>query len=82
MAIGKCFDVELRPDVTSARINGTPVVENGLRVAFDETALRRELAGDPVDIEVELGVGDHAATAFGCDLTEGYVTENAAYYST
>lgn len=81
MAIGKCFDVRLRPESTSARINGTLVVESGLRVDFDEAALRVELAGDPIDIEVDLGVGEHTARAFGCDLTEGYVSENAAYYS-
>lgn len=81
MAIGKCFDAQLAPDRTSASINGTRVVENGLRVDFDEPALRRELAGDPVDIVVDLGVGPAEATAFGCDLTEGYVSENAAYYS-
>ena len=28
-----------------------------------------------------LGVGDAQATAYGCDLTQGYIDENAAYYS-
>ena len=28
-----------------------------------------------------LGVGTGEATAYGCDLTAGYVEENAAYYS-
>jgi glutamate N-acetyltransferase/amino-acid N-acetyltransferase len=26
-------------------------------------------------------VGDATATAYGCDLTAGYIEENAAYYS-
>jgi glutamate N-acetyltransferase/amino-acid N-acetyltransferase len=30
---------------------------------------------------VALGVGEGTATAFGCDLTKGYIDENAAYYS-
>ena len=34
-----------------------------------------------VDLVVDLAVGTHEATAYGCDLTAGYVTENAAYYS-
>ena len=34
-----------------------------------------------VDLEVSLGVGSASATAYGCDLTKGYVEENAAYYS-
>ena len=28
-----------------------------------------------------LGLGAGQATAYGCDFTEGYITENAAYYS-
>jgi len=39
------------------------------------------LRAEVVDLEVSLGVGDGAARAYGCDLTAGYVEENAAYYS-
>jgi glutamate N-acetyltransferase/amino-acid N-acetyltransferase len=81
MAVGKCFDCTIEPARTSATINGATVVENGLRADFDEPALRRSLAGDTVDIEVRLGLGTAAATAFGCDLGKGYIEENAAYYS-
>ena len=40
-------------------------------------------AADLRDEEVgrALGVGDAAATAYGCDLTKGYIDENASYYS-
>jgi glutamate N-acetyltransferase/amino-acid N-acetyltransferase len=82
MAIGKCFSARVRPETTAASINGIVVLENGLRTDFDEAALRLSLRGDPVEITVSLGVGDAAATAFGCDLTAGYITENAAYFST
>lgn len=81
MAIGKCFDATLDPDRTAACINSVPVIAAGMRAPFDEDSLRVALRGDPVEIEVDLGVGSGAATAFGCDLTEGYVRENAAYYS-
>jgi len=81
MAVGKCFGATIDPAGTDAWINGVPVVEAGRKAMFDEEALRESLRGDPVEIRVELGVGQHAATAFGCDLTHGYVEENAAYYS-
>jgi glutamate N-acetyltransferase/amino-acid N-acetyltransferase len=81
MAIGKCFDVQVVPERTHAWINGAPVVAVGARASFDEAAVRQLLAADTIDIEIELGTGDAAATAFGCDLTEGYIRENAAYYS-
>lgn len=81
MAIGKCLDVQLKPDSVMASINGAVVVENGTRAAFDDAHVRSLLSGDAVDLEIELGIGDAGATAFGCDLTEGYIRENAAYYS-
>jgi glutamate N-acetyltransferase/amino-acid N-acetyltransferase len=30
-------------------------------------------------IRLDLGLGDGTGEAFGCDLTEGYVIENAEY---
>ncbi len=81
MAVGKCFDVRIEPARTAAWINRVQVIDAGGRVDFDEAGLRVSLAGDPVEIEVDLGVGDAGASGWGCDLTEGYVQENAAYYS-
>ncbi len=81
MAVGKCLDVEQDPLRTAVWINGVPVFGDGVRGDYDETGLRKVLAGDPVDIRVDLRIGAHSATAFGCDLTHGYIDENAAYYS-
>jgi glutamate N-acetyltransferase / amino-acid N-acetyltransferase len=81
MAIGKCFDATLDTGRVMASINGFVVVENGTRASFDDAHVRAVLGGDVVDLEVELNVGDARATAYGCDLTEGYIRENAAYYS-
>ncbi len=81
MAVGKCFDATIRTEQTDAWVNGHPVVRGGARVDFDEVAVRAALATEVVDLEVSLGAGSSAATAYGCDLTKGYVEENAAYYS-
>ncbi len=81
MAVGKCFDCRIDPVSTSASINGFPVVRGGERLAFDDAVVRETLSRDVVDIEVNLGVGNGTARAFGCDLTKGYIEENAAYYS-
>jgi glutamate N-acetyltransferase/amino-acid N-acetyltransferase len=81
MAIGKCFDVGIEPSLTHAFVNGTKVVRGGERSEFVEGELREALKGDPVDIVVDLGVGSSSAVAFGCDLTCGYIEENAAYFS-
>jgi glutamate N-acetyltransferase/amino-acid N-acetyltransferase len=81
MAVGKCFECTIRPDATDAWINGQKVVDRGERTTFNEEAVRAALATDTTDILVSLGVGDAEATAFGCDLSAGYISENAAYYS-
>ncbi len=81
MAVGKCFDCTVRQESTDAWINGHSVVRGGLRIDFDEAALRTALATEVIDIGVSLGVGVAGATAYGCDLTAGYIEENAAYYS-
>jgi glutamate N-acetyltransferase/amino-acid N-acetyltransferase len=81
MAVGKCFDVAQDPGRITVWINDSLVVRDGCLMAFDEPALRAELAGDPVQIRVDLRQGESNATAYGCDLTHGYVDENAAYYS-
>jgi glutamate N-acetyltransferase/amino-acid N-acetyltransferase len=81
MAIGKNFDCTIDRERVSAWINRTQVVRDGLRGDFDDALLREELRGDPVDIHIDLGVGSGDAIAYGCDLTEGYINENAAYYS-
>ncbi len=81
MAVGKCFDCVIEPSRTDAWINGHAVVGGGQRLDFDETVVRTALGATAVDLIVTLGVGDGTATAYGCDLTEGYIKENAAYFS-
>ena len=81
MAVGKCFDCTIPPGRTDASINGYPVVRGGARLEFDDAVVRKALSTEVVDIEVSLGAGDATATAYGCDLTKGYIDENAAYYS-
>ena len=81
MAVGKCVDCTVRPDATDAWINGHAVVRGGLRLDFDEAAVREALAAEVVDLEIALGAGSADAVAYGCDLTKGYIDENAAYYS-
>jgi glutamate N-acetyltransferase/amino-acid N-acetyltransferase len=81
MAIGKCFDCTIVPDRTDAWVNGHQVVAGGRRLPFDEAVVRQALAPEIVDLEVSLGAGAASAIAWGCDLTRGYVDENAAYFS-
>lgn len=81
MAVGKCVACDVDASRLRVAVSGMPVWAGGVRLDYDDADLRERLRGDPVDIEVDLGLGTFAATAFGCDLTHGYIDENAAYYS-
>ena len=81
MAVGKCFDCTITPTSTDAWINGFQVVKGGERLSFDDNTVRDALKREVVDLEIALGVGEARAVAYGCDLTKGYIEENAAFYS-
>ncbi|MBN1349301.1 bifunctional glutamate N-acetyltransferase/amino-acid acetyltransferase ArgJ [candidate division KSB1 bacterium] len=81
MAVGKCTTCDSAPEKIEIEINEIPVFANLCRTDFDEIDVRERLSGDEVKIHVKLNIGAGSATAFGCDLTEGYIEENAAYYS-
>ncbi len=81
MAVGKCSDCTVDPARTDAWINGHQVVGAGERLPFDDAVVRERLKAEVVDLEIALGVGTGTGSAYGCDLTKGYVEENASYYS-
>jgi len=69
------------PERVRITLQGVEVIRNGVPVDFPEARVRELLGGDPVDVRIDLGVGSGEGMALGCDLTEGYVEENAAYAS-
>jgi glutamate N-acetyltransferase / amino-acid N-acetyltransferase len=82
MAVGKCADErDIEPERTTIRFGSTPVFELGSPVECDLEALQKYLGQEEVEIGVDLGIGHATARVWGCDLTEGYVKENA-YYTT
>jgi glutamate N-acetyltransferase/amino-acid N-acetyltransferase len=81
MAVGKSFDPSIEPVKVTIRFGDTNVFKKGSPVNCDLEALRQYLSQAEVTIGVDLGIGKESARVWGCDLTEGYVKENA-YYTT
>jgi glutamate N-acetyltransferase/amino-acid N-acetyltransferase len=81
MAVGKSFDPSIEPGKVTIRFGRTDVFRKGSPVACDLEALRQYLSQAEVSIGVDLGIGKTAARVWGCDLSEGYIKENA-YYTT
>jgi len=80
-AVGKSFDSSIEPAKVTIRFGETDVFKRGSPVACDLEVLRKYLSQSDVLITVELGLGRASARVWGCDLTEGYIKENA-YYTT
>jgi glutamate N-acetyltransferase/amino-acid N-acetyltransferase len=59
-------------------IAGT-LVFAGAPLPFDRDAVRKAMDAPEVLIRLDLGLGKGTGEAFGCDLTEQYVIENAEY---
>ena len=60
-------------------IGDVQVMKQGMAADYDQQAARQQMAGSEVDILIDLHLGNGEATAWGCDLTHGYIDENTLY---
>jgi len=60
-------------------IGDVQVTKHGMAARYDQDAARKAMAEDEVIITIDLHLGDGKATAWGCDLTHGYIDENTLY---
>ncbi len=74
--------VEFDPYAASLTIgegeSAVPLVTNG-EIVVDLVRAKAAMAGKRVVFTLDLGAGEGEATAWGCDLTEGYVEINGKY---
>ena len=79
MAIGKCSEyADINQERVVIRFDTQEVFPSAVSTdGLDRLATY--MRGDEVRIHVSLGTGDAHATAWGCDLTDGYVRINADY---
>ncbi|KAB7647414.1 bifunctional glutamate N-acetyltransferase/amino-acid acetyltransferase ArgJ [Polymorphobacter fuscus] len=81
MAVGKAGEAADR-DRLSIRFGTTEVAAGGAVVpGYDEAPVAAHLAGEDVEIAVDLGLGSGRARVWTCDLTHGYISINADYRS-
>ena len=78
MAIGKS-GAEFEESRVDLFIAGIQMVHEGVAIPYLKDAVISAMGADEVRLSVDLNGGDASATAWGCDLTEEYVTFNSAY---
>jgi len=60
-------------------INDVMIMEGGGPIPFFKESVEVAMSGESVTIRLNLNIGNGSATAWGCDLSEEYVTFNSAY---
>jgi glutamate N-acetyltransferase/amino-acid N-acetyltransferase len=70
----------VQEEKTSVSIGGVKVYLRGMPTGAEGEA-RRKLKKKEVSIDIDLRLGKGKATVLTCDLTEGYIKENAEYTS-
>jgi glutamate N-acetyltransferase/amino-acid N-acetyltransferase len=78
MALGKS-GAELDESKVDVFINDIHIVHEGVAIPYFKDAVISAMSVPDVGFRVSLNVGEASATAWGCDLTEEYVTFNSAY---
>jgi glutamate N-acetyltransferase/amino-acid N-acetyltransferase len=70
---------DLDQDTYDIFIGDVQVMREGMAADYSQDAARAAMAGAEVTVSVDLHLGDGQATAWGCDLTHGYIDENTLY---
>ncbi len=60
-------------------IDDVCIMEEGRPIPFFKDAVVATMRGSEISIRLSLNIGDATATAWGCNLSEEYVTFNSAY---
>jgi len=74
---GAAFD----PDKARLRIGGVLAYAKGVPAKTALRDLEAAMEGDEVQVDLDLGLGDGAATMWTCDLSRDYVRINADYHT-
>ena len=78
---GAQFDPEKVDLFFESKAGKIQIVENGVGTNFDEEKATEILSQDVVIATADIKMGNEKATAWGCDLTHGYIDINADYRS-
>ena len=78
---GAQFDPEQVDLFFESEAGKIKIIENGTAVAYSEEEATRILSQKEVTAIADVKMGEAKATAWGCDLTHGYIDINADYRS-
>jgi glutamate N-acetyltransferase / amino-acid N-acetyltransferase len=77
--LGAC-GAEMIHERLDVSLGDVEIVHGGVAANFKPEAAKAVMAQAEFTLTVDLHVGFYSATAWGCDMTHGYVDENATYH--
>ena len=78
MALGKS-GIDVEESKVDIFVNDIHIVHEGMAISYMRDAVVSAMNAPDVGFRISLHLGEGQATAWGCDLTEEYVTFNSAY---
>ena len=78
---GEIFDPEVVDLFFESKAGTIQIIENGTAIAYSEEEATKILSESEVKVIADIKMGKAQATAWGCDLTHGYIDINADYRS-
>ena len=78
MALGKS-GAEMVESRMALYINDVCIMEDGLPISYFKDAVVANMKQPTVRLTARLGMGEASAMAWGCDMSEAFVTFNSAY---
>jgi glutamate N-acetyltransferase/amino-acid N-acetyltransferase len=72
-------ETDMDENILDVYLQGEQVMRAGSPLPFDKNKLGRRMKADEVTIKVCLNIGTGNAVAWGCDLSQEYVTINSDY---
>jgi glutamate N-acetyltransferase/amino-acid N-acetyltransferase len=78
-AAGKDPSAKVDPTKVDLTFAGASVMKRGKIVPHDRSKIRKLMGVRDISIQLHLNIGKAEATAWGCDLTHGYVDINVSY---
>jgi len=80
MAIGKTEGIKLNPKKVSIAVGDHWIFKQGEPEPFDLEVVKQALTPRHVYLTIDLGIRDAHVTAWGCDLSKGYIDINVDYH--
>jgi len=80
--IGNIEEVKVNQNKIDIILNNTQVLKNGDPLKFNKNKLHKQIKNQKeVKVIVNLKLGKHKGTAYGCDLSYDYVRFNSGYFT-